>query len=229
MNNEFIVRYFVASICLLLSACAATVPVETDWSCLEPDCENIVNNGAKKNNDTVSAEMPDSRNIEYLIGPGDKLQIFVWRNPELSTTIPVRPDGRISLPLIDDIVAADKTPLALAGQIKIRLARYIREPNVSVMVIEFGGAYNQQVKVVGEVANAQAIPYRKNMTALDAMIVVGGLTEYAAGNRATIIRKHEFGTDTIPLRLNDLLKKGKVKKNISLLPGDILLVPEARF
>ncbi|MDH5230205.1 MAG: polysaccharide export protein [Gammaproteobacteria bacterium] len=167
--------------------------------------------------------------VQYLIGPGDVLRVFVWRNEELSTTVPVRPDGRISLPLVEEVEASDKTPRQLANEIEQSLSLYIKNPKVSVIVTEFGGSYNQQIKVVGEVVNPQAIPYRKNMTVLDAIIVVGGLSEFAAGNRAKIIRRIGGQTQEIPVKLKSLLKRGDIRNNHKLVPGDVILVPETFF
>lgn len=211
MKHSIVILIFV----MFTTSCASTFQVEQDWSDspVAPDSEVL----------------PKEDSLRYLIGPGDTLKVFVWRNAELSTTVPVRPDGRISLPLVDDIVASDLTPSQLAKAIKKELAKYIREPNISVIVTGFGGSYNQQVRVVGEVLRPQAIPYRQNMTVLDAMILAGGLTEFAAGNRAVIIRKTETGAKKVRVKLKNLLKKGDIRGNYQLLPGDVLLVPETLF
>ncbi len=165
----------------------------------------------------------------YLVGANDSLTIFVWRNPELSTTVPVRPDGRISVPLIEDLQAAGKTPTQLARDIEKVLAQYVQNPIVTVIVTEFVGPFDQQVRVVGEATEPQAIPYRENMTVLDVMIAVGGLTEFAAGNRAVIVRKTNGDKETYRVRLDDLLKDGDVSANAAVLPGDVLIVPQAWF
>ena len=166
----------------------------------------------------------------YQIGPGDQLQVFVWRNPELTVTVPVRPDGRISVPLIPDMVAAGKTPTQLADEISVALKKYIQEPTVTVMVTNFVGPFSQQVRVVGEAAQPQAIPYRANMSVLDVMIAAGGLTRYAAGNRAIIARNDGAGhTKELHVRLNDLLKDGDLSANVAMLPGDVLIVPQSYF
>ncbi|HEX5352531.1 MAG TPA: XrtA/PEP-CTERM system exopolysaccharide export protein [Rhodanobacteraceae bacterium] len=165
----------------------------------------------------------------YIIGPGDALQIFVRDNPKLSTTVPVRPDGRISIPLVQSIMAAGKTPEQLAGDLEKVLGRYIRDPLVTVIVKSFVGAYSQQVRVVGQAATPKAVPYRSGMTLLDVMIDVGGLTKFAAGNSAKVIRHLPDGNEqTIPVRLGDLMN-GTIKDNVVMHPGDILIIPESLF
>ena len=167
---------------------------------------------------------------EYQIGPGDSLYVFVWRNPELSITVPVRPDGRFSMPLVEDILAIGRTPTELANDIKQRLATYIKDPAVTVMPTSFIGPFDQQVRVVGEAVAPRALAYRANMTVLDAMIQVGGLTRYAAGNRATLIRHPTRGIqDSYSLRLDSLLNYGEIQYNVPLMPGDILIIPQAYF
>ncbi|MEO8777592.1 MAG: XrtA/PEP-CTERM system exopolysaccharide export protein [Rhodanobacter sp.] len=165
----------------------------------------------------------------YIIGPGDSLEIFVRDNPTLSTSVPVRPDGRISIPLVQSIVAAGKTPDELAGDLQKDLNRYIRTPLVTVIVKNFVGAYSQQVRVVGQATTPKAVPYRSGMTALDLMIDVGGLTKFAAGNRAKIIRHLPDGKEqTIPVRLGELMD-GAIKDNVVMRPGDILIIPQSLF
>lgn len=165
----------------------------------------------------------------YQIGPGDQLDIFVWGNPDLSTTVPVRPDGRISSPLIEDLVATGKTPAELAREIEKSLSNYLQEPLVTVMVKSFVGPYQQTVRVVGAAVEPQAIPYRASMTLLDVMIATGGLTEFAAGNRATIVRSKDNQQMQFGVRLDDLMKNGDISANVSMLPGDVLIVPESFF
>ncbi len=165
----------------------------------------------------------------YLVGPGDNLQIFVWRNPELSTTIPVRPDGRISMPLIEDLQAANKTPTELARDVEKVLSEFVQNPVVTVIVTGFIGPFDQQVRVVGEAAAPRAIPYSEKMTILDVMIAVGGLTEFAAGNRAVIIRAAGDKKNSYRVRLDDLLKDGDVTANVDVLPGDVLIIPQSWF
>ena len=166
---------------------------------------------------------------EYLIGPGDSVNIFVWRNPELSITVPVRPDGRISIPLVEDMVAVGKTPTILAREIEDRLSKYVTSPIVTVMATQFVGPFARQVRVIGEAATPKALPYRANMTVLDAMIEVGGLTKYAAGNRAVLIRTVNDVQETYPLHLESLINKGNIQDNVALAPGDILIIPQTYF
>lgn len=168
---------------------------------------------------------------EYVIGPLDQLTIFVWRNPELGGRVQVRPDGRISTPLISDLPAVGKTPTMLAQDIRIQLSRYINDPIVSVIVNEFAGTYSQQVRVIGATEQPAALPYRANMTLLDVMIAVGGLNEYAAGNRARLIRTNR-GTgrqQEYSLRINDLIRRGDTSANVRLQPGDVIIIPESAF
>ena len=175
------------------------------------------------------AQTPPPPFSEYLIGPGDTLQIFVWRNPELSVTLPVRPDGRISVPLVEDVPAAGKSPTVLARDLEKELKRFIQDPLVTVIVAGFIGPYSQQVRVIGEAARPQAIPYRQDMSVLDVMIAVGGLTQFAAGNRAVLVRR-AGGTETqIPVYLDSLLKDGNVAANVPVQPGDVLIVPQSWF
>jgi polysaccharide export outer membrane protein len=166
---------------------------------------------------------------EYVIGPGDALNIFVWRNPELSSNIPVRPDGKISTPLVEDMVAAGKTPTQLARDLETALAKYVRSPQVNVIVTGFVGAASEQIKVVGQAANPRTIAFRAGMTVLDVMIAVGGLTEFAAGNRAKILRRTPEGTKEIRVRLDDLLNDGDIRQNVEMTPGDVVIIPESRF
>jgi polysaccharide export outer membrane protein len=168
---------------------------------------------------------------DYIIGSGDQLSIFVYRNPDLSEGgVAVRPDGRISTPLIEDIAAAGKTPTQLARDIEERLKKYIQEPNVTVIVRGFIGPPDRQVRVIGEATDPIAIPYRDHMTLLDVMIATKGLTKYAAGNRAIIVRLDAGGKqETIKVRLNDLIKYGDIDQNIEMSPGDTLIVPQTWF
>jgi polysaccharide export outer membrane protein len=166
---------------------------------------------------------------EYRLGPGDNLRIFVWRNPEISTTVPVRPDGKISMPLVEDMIAVGKTPTQLAQDIETELGAYIKNPVVNVIVTEFVGAFSEQIRVVGQATNPKAIPYRERMTLLDVIIEVGGLTEFAAGNRAKIIRRASDKEEQIRVRLADLVADGDVSANLPMMPGDILIIPESWF
>ena len=165
----------------------------------------------------------------YLIGPGDNLQIFVWRNPELTVTVPVRPDGRVSVPLIEDIDVTRKTPTQLARDIEKQLKVFIQDPIVTVIVTGFVGPYSQQVRVIGEAAKPQALPYREQMSVLDVMIAVGGLTQFAAGNRAVLVRRVEGEEKTYRVNIDKLLKDGDLSQNVMVLPGDVLIVPQAWF
>ena len=165
---------------------------------------------------------------EYQIGPGDQLEINVWRNPELSARVPVRPDGRITSPLIEDLVAVGKTPAELGREVEERLKKYIRDPTVTVLVNQFVGNSQHQVRVVGQAARPAALPYRQGMTLLDVMITVGGITEFASGNRAVLIRQAE-GNKQYRVRLNDLLKNGDVTANVEVVPGDVVMIPEGMF
>jgi polysaccharide export outer membrane protein len=168
---------------------------------------------------------------EYLIGSGDSLSVFVYRNPDLSEGgVAVRPDGRISTPLIEDIVAAGKTPTQLAREIEHRLSKYIQDPNVTVIVRSFIGPPDRQVRVIGEATDPIAIPYRDHLTLLDVMIATKGLTKYAAGNRAVVVRLDGAGrTRTIKVRLSDLIKDGDISQNIEMSPGDTVIVPQSWF
>jgi polysaccharide biosynthesis/export protein len=165
---------------------------------------------------------------EYVIGPGDTLQIFVWRNPELTTTVPVRPDGKVSTPLVEDMVAVSKTPSQLARDVEKVLGEYIRSPQVSVIVTNAIGAMNR-IQIVGQVTNPQSLPFRQGMKVLDAVLAAGGLGPYAAGNRAKIVRTEGGAQKEIKVRLADLVNKGNMKHNIDLKPGDVLVVPQSMF
>jgi polysaccharide export outer membrane protein len=169
-------------------------------------------------------ERPES---EYLIGPGDALQIFVWDHADLSTTVAVRPDGKISTPLVEDLEAAGRTPTQLARDIEGVLSQYVRTPVVTVIMQGFVGEQAQQVRVVGQAVSPQALQFRNGMTVLDVMIQVGGLSEFASGNRAKIVRKTAQGEVEIKVRLDDLLNKGDIGENVAMQPGDVLIIPES--
>lgn len=170
-----------------------------------------------------------AREWEYIIGPGDSLNIFVWRNEDLSSTVLVRPDGRFSTPLVEDLQASGKTPTQLAREIEAVLSEYVRDPLVTITIGGFVGEYEEQVRVVGEATNPIAIPYRRNMTALDLMIQVGGLTDFAAGNRTTLVRIENGRQVEYRVRLEDLIRDGDISANVDIQPGDILIIPEAWF
>jgi polysaccharide export outer membrane protein len=166
---------------------------------------------------------------DYLIGPGDNVNIIVWRNPEVSQSVPVRPDGKITTPLVEDLEASGKTPTALARDIEKALAKYIQQPVVTVIVTGFTGIYGEQIRVIGQAARPQALPYRRDMSLMDVLIAVGGVTEFAAGNKATIIRNVDGKQQQYRVRLNDLIKEGDISANVSMRPGDILVIPESFF
>jgi polysaccharide biosynthesis/export protein len=165
----------------------------------------------------------------YRIGPGDVLNIFVWRNPELTTSVPVRPDGRISVPLLEDLLAAGKTPSELGREMEQELGVFIQNPLVTVIVTNFVGTFEQQVRVVGQAQQPRSIPYRSDMTLLDVMIAVGGLTPFADGNRATLVRTVNGTQQQYRVRLNDLLRGGDIAANTAILPGDVVIIPETFF
>ena len=176
----------------------------------------------------ATATAPEASS-EYRIGPGDSLQVFVWGHPELSISVPVRPDGMLSTPLIENIPAAGKTPSQLARDMEKALAEYVRTPTVNVIVQNFVGAYGDQVRVVGQAAKPQSIPYRANLTLLDVIIAVGGLAEFAAGNRAVLVRQEGGEQVRTTVRLRDLLEDGDISANMLMRPGDVLIIPESRF
>ncbi|MDO9315445.1 MAG: polysaccharide export protein [Burkholderiaceae bacterium] len=169
-----------------------------------------------------------TEDYSYIIGPGDNLNIIVWRNPELSMSVPVRPDGKFSTPLIDELVAQGKNPVEIAREIEKMLGKYVRDPVVTVIVTGFVGPYDQQIRVVGEAARPQALPYKQKMTVLDVMIAVGGLTDFAAGNDAIILRTGESNKQ-YSVRLKDLVKRGDVSANVEMKPGDIIIIPQSFF
>ncbi len=166
---------------------------------------------------------------EYIIGPGDQLNVYVWQNPDLTVVVPVRPDGRISTPLVEDMQAVGKTPTQLARDIEVQLGEFIRSPQVNVIVQGFVGTFNEQIRVVGQAAQPQALPYRDGMTLLDVMIEVGGLTEFASGNRARLVRNDGGTSREIRIRLNDLLNRGDMSQNLAVRPGDVLIIPGSFF
>ena len=169
---------------------------------------------------------------DYIIGPLDQITVHVFRNPELSAEkVQVRPDGRVTIPLVNDLEAAGKTPAQLETEIRARLAEYVENPIVSVILTQFSGTFSQQVRIVGATEKPASMPYRANMTLLDAVIAVGGLSEFAAGNRAKLIRTNKStGAQTeYSLRIGDLLRKGDSSANVRLEPGDVIIIPESTF
>ena len=173
----------------------------------------------------ISASTQD---YTYIVGPGDNINIIVWRNPEISMSVPVRPDGKFSTPLIDELVAQGKTSVEISREIEKKLEKYVRDPVVTVIVTSFVGPYDQQIRIIGEAAKPQGIPYKQYMTLLDVMIAVGGLTDFADGNGATILRTSE-GNKQYSVRLRDLIKRGDVSANVEVKPGDILIIPQSFF
>jgi len=172
-----------------------------------------------------AAATPD---YNYIVGPGDSLNIIVWRNPELSMTVPVRPDGKVTTPLVDELVAQGKTSSEIARDVEKALGKYVRDPIVTVIVTGFVGPYSEQIRVVGEAAKPQFLPYKQKMTLLDVMIAVGGLTDFADGNGASILRASE-GDKRYGVRIKDLIKRGDLSANVEMKPGDVLVIPQGWF
>ena len=172
-----------------------------------------------------SAASPD---YNWIIGPGDTVNIVVWRNPELSASVPVRPDGKIATPLVEDLPALGKDPTTLARDIEKALSKYIRDPVVTVIVTGFVGPYSEQIRVVGEASKPQVLSYKQKMTVLDVMIAVGGLTDFADGNKTTLLRASD-GNKQYTVRLKDLVKRGDISANVEMKPGDVLIIPQSWF
>lgn len=170
----------------------------------------------------------EAPNVRYKIGPLDTLNVIVWRNPELSSTVTVRPDGFVSTPLVDDVQAAGKSPAELSREMEQVLGKFVRDPVVSIVVTAFQGVYSEQIRIVGEAAQPQSVPYRQNMTILDVMIQAGGLTDFADGNGAVLVRGAEGGKQ-YSVRLKDLLRRGDISANVAMKPGDIIIVPQSWF
>ena len=181
--------------------------------------------GMQRDAAPASAALAD---YNYLIGPLDTLQIMVWRNPDLSTTVPVRPDGKVSVPLVEDLPVLGKNSTQLARDIEKALGKFIRDPVVTVIVTTFNGPYTEQIRVIGEAAKPQALPYRQKMSLLDVMIEVGGLTDFADGNNASVLRTSDGGKQ-YRLRLKDLVRGGDVSANIEMKPGDVVIIPQSWF
>jgi polysaccharide export outer membrane protein len=176
----------------------------------------------------IAADSPAAVSADYLIGPGDTLEVFVWRNPDLTVTVPVRPDGKISTPLVEDMVAVGKTPSGLARDIEKALAEYVKAPQVNVIVTVPASAFSQ-VRVIGQVKTPMALPFRSGMTVLDAVLAVGGLSQFAAGNRAHLVRNVNGKSQELKVKLESLVNSGDMTQNLALQPGDVLVVPETRF
>lgn len=206
----------------LLRACRILVPVvllSTMNGCGSGGGPTVVGN----------AEQANMTEDDYVIGPGDSLQVFVWGHDDLTTTVQVRPDGEISTPLVEDMQAAGRTPTELARAVEEVLGEFVRAPTVTVIVQQFVGEYGRQIRVVGQAASPQALNYREGMTLLDVMIEVGGLSEFASGNRAKVVRRQDGEEVTIRVRIDDLLNDGDMKQNIRMMPGDVLIIPESIF
>ena len=204
-----IARGFVGGLAVALLAACGSTPLET--------LPMATNAGAA-----------DAADYTYIIGAGDNVNIVVWRNPELSMAVPVRPDGKVSAPLVEELQAQGRTPVQLARDVEKRLSTYVRDPIVTVLVTGFVGPYSEQIRVVGEAARPQFLPYKQKMTLLDVMIVVGGLTDFADGNRAIIMRGSD-NNKQYSVRLKDLIRRGDVSANVDMRPGDILIIPQSLF
>lgn len=185
--------------------------------------------GCSSTHTPAAATVTQAPQMNYLIGPSDNLNIVVWLNPDLSVVLPVRPDGKISTPLVEDMVAANKTPTQLARDIEAVLSNYIQDPAVTVMVTGFGGPFSQQVRVIGQATKLQALQHHEKMTLMDVMIAVGGITDFAAGNKASIVRVVDGKQQQIRVRLDDLIRDGDISANVAVLPGDVLIIPESFF
>jgi len=204
------------AISTLIISCASSTPAPTPAAATAPSAS------------PTGTATPKPADNDYIIGPGDTLQVFVWRNPELSVSVPVRPDGKISTPLVEDMVAVGKTSPQLARDMEKVLGEYVRSPKVNIIVTTAASAYSL-VKVVGQVAHPQALPYREGMTVLDAVLEVGGLGQFASGNRARVVRMVNGKETVIHVKLDNLLNGGDVKENVPLKPGDVLVVPQSIF
>ena len=203
---------------LVLAAAAAAAATST----------TLLSGCAALNSYPPAPQTVESQDHRYKIGPLDTLNILVWRNPELSATITVRPDGRISAPLVEDLMAAGRNPADLSREVEKVLAKFIRDPVVTIVVSGFQGVYPDQIRIVGEAAKPQSVPYRQQMTVLDVMIQAGGLTDFADGNGAVLVRGSEGGKQ-YSVRLKDLLKRGDISANVAVKPGDIVIVPQSFF
>jgi polysaccharide biosynthesis/export protein len=189
----------------------------------------ILSLGGCKTYPPLTADATPYAGHDYLIGPGDMVDIIVWRNPEVSMAVPVRPDGKITTPLVEDLPASGKTSTQLARDIEQALSKYIQEPVVTVVVTDFVGPYTEQIRVIGEASKPQALPYREEMTLMDVLIAVGGITDFAAGNKARIIRNVEGKQQQFRVRLDDLIRDGDITANVPMRQGDVLVIPESFF
>ena len=196
------------------------------WACVAATAL-VLGGCATKNPLAADTVIPPAK--DYLVGPGDNINIIVWRNPEVSMSVPVRPDGKITTPLVEDLPAAGKTSTQLARDIEVALAKFIQQPVVTVVVTGFVGQFSEQIRVIGAAARPQALSYRRDMSLMDVMIAVGGVTEFASGNRANLIRTVDGKQQTYNVRLNDLIRNGDISANVPVLPGDVLIIPESFF
>ena len=231
--NMLYVAIGVGLIGFLLAGCNATGQYGTtmakNFSHQEQSDEISAISAPEEGMALLESAIDEASDSKYRVQVGDALNIFVWRNQELSVTVPVRPDGYISIPLVDDLLVVGVTTTEIARQIEMLLQSFIKFPKVTVMVMDFGSTYSQQVRVIGQAAQPRALPYKKDMTLLDVLIEVGGLTEFAAGNRAVLIRDDNGQQQKLDLQLEDLIEKGDVSKNMILKAGDIVIIPESYF
>ncbi len=212
----------IFTVCLLSVVLYGTVHAQEFWE----ETEQL----EVKPNSPKAAIAPKVNEVPfYLIGPGDSLNVFVWRNNDLSTTVIVRPDGRVSMPLVEDLEVTGKTPTALAREMEKHLGKYVRDPLVTVIVGGFSGPFDQQIRILGEATRPQALSYREKMTVLDVMIQVGGLTDFADGNDTKLIRVVDGEQKQFTMRLDDLVRDGDISANVDLLPGDTMIIPESWF
>jgi len=214
------IRFFASLLlCLSLGACNA-VSSQLDYA---PDITGLTADPGTSRATSAGTTAPN-----YRFGPGETVQIFVWRSPELSTTVPIRPDGRFSMPLIEDMAAAGKTPTELARDIEDQLRAYVQDPIVTVIArVDGPGDPRQQIKILGQAVNPSSLPYRSGMTVLDVIISVGGLTEFADGNAGVLVRREGLEKISYRLRLDDLVRKGDIAADRPLLPGDTIIIPES--
>jgi polysaccharide export outer membrane protein len=229
MQKQFTALNFAALLMIFWAAMVWGQPTTPSTPPATPGTSPTTAPGSVNPTDSQMPQMAASAVApDYRIGPGDTLQIFVWRNPELTQSVPVRPDGKISTPLVEDMVAVGKTPSQLARDIEGVLGEYIRSPQVNVIVTNPVSAFSQ-VKVIGQVTNPQSLPYREGMRVLDAILAAGGLTEFAAGNRGKIVRRVNGKDTEIKVKVEDLVNKGAMKHNLELKAGDVIVVPQSFF
>lgn len=221
-------RYLAACLAAVRDTFGKLVVFLIAVGAVAPLCAQTITTPSQRQAAGPMAPPPQGETSQYIIGPGDTLQVFVWRNPDLSETVPVRPDGRISTPLVQNMLAVGKTPAQLAHDMEQMLGQYIRSPQVNIIVTQPVGEFSQ-VKVIGQVAHPEAMPYHEGMTVLDLVLRAGGLTLYAAGNRAKLVRTSQGKTEQLPVRLKSLMEKGDLSQNLPVKPGDVLVVPESRF